>query len=499
MSSVDQPNLVIPLASSYNTRGQNASANVFTNGIDQRKVNSYYETIRNSLTGRATSYLVKRPGVVDSGSTFGTSGQNAYLVSRAPGGVSDGASDAWVFSKSGSDLRASSSTTTTVIMTDSSMTPAYVGMTSLNGTETLVFEATDSAVGVRRTFYSTAIGTFTEITDTDFTSRVQYGNMEFMDGYGFYLSSNNRIYNSDQNTLASWGANNYITKAITQDTGIGGLMRFVNQLLVFGDDTVEVFRNAGNATGSPLVRVPELHQRIGLRPPDRFGGHYYAIIGQRLFFVGRTGGGYITANNAVFAYDGARYEKVSTPAIEKILASDAGTSVNKIAFAGKPALAIAVDAVGATTQRWLMFFPDDNEWFEWNSTVFKPVNSGRWFLGVGSNQHKLYEIQSATDNWQDAGTDYTMTHQFKLPSDGSHRKFMSMCGVIGDTARSTSSLNVSFSDDDWQTSFSMGAIDMTSAKKALFRCGSYSDRGVKLTHTGNTELRLEKFVAKLNA
>ena len=60
---------------------------------------------------------------------------------------------------------------------------------------------------------------------------------------------------------------------------------------------------------------------------------------------------------------------------------------------------------------------------------------------------------------------------------------MDMFGVIGDTARSASSLNVQFSDDDWQTLSAARTIDMTSGDKMLTRCGSYKDRGVRLADT----------------
>ena len=144
-----------------------------------------------------------------------------------------------------------------------------------------------------------------------------------------------------------------------------------------------------------------------------------------------------------------------------------------------------------------MFFPAWKEWFEWTSTVYTPVNNGEWFLGVGSNQHKLNRISRATSNWQDAGTNFTWTHQFKLPATGNNRKFMSMFGVIGDTARSASTLNVQFSDDDWQSVNTARTIDLTSQTKMITRCGSYRNRGVRLEHTANLDVRLESVLARI--
>ena len=144
-----------------------------------------------------------------------------------------------------------------------------------------------------------------------------------------------------------------------------------------------------------------------------------------------------------------------------------------------------------------MFFPEWKEWFEWSSTMYTPVNNGEWFLGTGANQHKIKRISQATSNWRDDGVDFTWTHQFKLPSRSNGRQQMDMFGVIGDTARSASSLNVEFSDDDWQTYSTSRAIDMTSADKKITRCGAFRERGVRLTHTANLDVRIEKALARI--
>ena len=167
-------------------------------------------------------------------------------------------------------------------------------------------------------------------------------------------------------------------------------------------------------------------------------------------------------------------------------------------FAGKEAVAFALDATTATTQRWLMFFPEWKDWFEWQSTVFTPVNGGiGYYLGVGSNQHKIYSISNTTSNWRDAGTDYTWTHQFKMPKKDDATQRLDMFGVKGATSRSTSSLNVSFSTDDWQTMTAARAIDMTESQKFITRCGVFDDLCVRLTHTANLDIRLEQAFARI--
>lgn len=490
------PNLRLNLATSYNARGIQGFTNVVTNALDQRKINSIYQPITNAVTGGQTLYLAKRPGSDNSGQTYGASGQVAYLVHHAPATFGSG-TDVWVFSTNGNDIRASNTTTTTVIQTTAGVHPAYVDRTAISNSDTVVVQLRNGSTGAQRVYYSTAIGTFTEISDTDFTGLSHRGKMEFIDGFGLIADNTAKaIYNSDLNTLSAWSADNYLAKQIVQDD-TQGLARLGQQLICFGTETAEVFFNRGYDVGSPLGRLPEYFSRIGLDSQIVAGyTHYYATLQNRIYFVGREAA---SISLGAYMYDGAKFEKVSTPAIDAILTENSGSnfSVNKITFSGKEAIAFALDATTAATQRWLMFFPAWKEWFEWQSTVFTPVNNGEWFLGTGTNQHLLRRLSRSTSNWQDAGTDFTWTHQFKLPSKGNKRQFMSMFGVVGDTARSASTLNVAFSDDDWQTIKAARTIDMTSANKMLTRCGSYRSRGVRLTHTANLDIRLEQAVARV--
>ena len=496
--SFSKPNLQLPLAASYNVRGIIGATNLLTDGLDQRKINSIYYPVKNALTGATTLYLAKRPGVNLVSGTYGDSGQVAYLVSNTPGLTGSTITDFWVFSKSGDDIRVSNSAaTTTVIATIAGANfPFCTRMTSISGTETLVLQIVGAAGN--RVFYASVIGTWTEITDSDFPVSTLIGTMEFMDGYAFAATNTNRIYNSDINSLSSWQAQNYITKQIQQDIPVG-MTRYGKRLLFFGEETVETFVNAGYPTGSPLQTDPSRFARVGLGRNSVSGNNqwdYAATCNDKLYFISINK----PRNSVVMAYDGSEFSKVSTPAIERVLSGNnaqTALGVVNVSLRGIRGVALILDNTTSATQRMLIYFPDWNDWFEWTSTVFTPVNNGVAFLGVGSNQHKLYMFQLTTDNYRDSGTDYTMTVQFMLPKDGNHRKRMPMCGVAGDTARSASSLNVEFSDDDYQNFSTARAIDMTSQQKMLARCGSFRTRAVRLTHTGNLDCRLEKFLARI--
>lgn len=489
---IDQPNLILPLAASYNTRGATGFTQALTNASDQRKVNCVYEPITNAGTKKTTIYLVKRPGVVDAGTTLGASGQVAYLHAPYPTGI-DTASQFIIFNTSSGSTRASMNNSTTVIE-GGSATPSYVDRTAISGTENIVIQTRLSAGANSNVYFSNSPqGPYTQITSATFPLGTR-GKMEHLDGYAL-ISTNDKVYNSDLNSLANWTATNFISRKAKQDQGIG-LARLNSIIISFGSASMEVFRNAGNAVGSPLESVQSMFQPYGLAKVTVVGmRHYYAQLGQRIYWKGQNPAG-------VFAFDGNSVEKVSTPAIDNILNEAQHYYVSAIGFGGKKAISIGLDLPAATTQRALLFFPDWNDWFEWSSAVFIPQASSRiedLFLGVGANQHKLYQMTTSTKNYRDDGADYTMTHQFKLPTSGNPHQQLRMLGVKGDTAASTttSALTVRLSRDDWQTSSVAGSIDMTKSRKRLTRLGGFEDLGIYLDHTGNLDCRLEQILARV--
>ena len=526
MNQIDEPNVFLPLAASYDERGDDGYTTTVTNGKDQRKVNSMYEYTVNAMSGKQTLRLRKRPGFLDLNVTMGSasSGSVPCLISVPPvstiGGVS---TNAWMFSLDGDSVVMAHSDATSVGVTVVSQSgvgrwPAYVDRTSLSGVQNLVIQCPARGLA-QRVFFSSVWPTFTEITDADFTALSTRGKMEHMDGYALIMESRNRIYNSDSNSLANWTSTSFITKQIEQDVAIG-LARLGRIILAFGAETVEGFYNAGNTSGSPLGRIPQLSKKIGLgyyaldgQTQSGTGRRsYYANVGGKLYFLGAEGQPYPGGMQGlgIYVFDGSSFNRVSTSAIDKILfGSFPGnesvdvTNICGMVVEGKQAVAIALSYPNVATQRWLMYFPEWREWFEWTSTYFQPVSNGPYCIGIGGTA-SVNKLVSGSDpaflGWRDGvSSSYTMTHQFRLPSRGSHRKRMSFAGVIGDTQTSTSALTVEKSDDDYQTfqNLGEGTIDLTKQNKVTHRCGNYRDRAIRLTHSANTDCRLEAFVAKV--
>lgn len=490
-TSTEEPNLILPFATSYNARNIAGYTQVVTNADDQRKINWIYEPVTNGLVESTTIYLAKRPGVADSGSSFGTSGQEAYLMEVAAGALTSAAANRWVFSISGDDIRASDASQTVVIATAAGYEPVYVDKAIFGGNDTVIIQLRNAS-GTQSVYYSTAIATWTQISDADFTGLTHRGKMEFGPGRA-HIMSGNRIYSSDLDSLSAWSATSFITKQVQQDIGTG-LARLGKLYIAFGESTFEVFHDIGNPTGTPLEALPDKFQRFGMASTIVTGmRHYYTVLGQHMFWVSKNPKG-------VFAYNGETVEKVSSLGIDKILAEQQHYHVGLVSFQGQTGIGIVLTSTGDATQRMLVYFPAWKDWFEWTSTVFVPITSSRLttcFLGNGSNGHKLYDISETSNNYQDAGTSITSTIQFKLPSTGNQIKRMPFCGVIGDTAPSADTLSVSWSNDDYQNFSTARTIDMTKMTKMLKTCGSYRDRVMQISHSGTIGCRLEKFIARV--
>lgn len=512
--AVDEPNVILPLAFSYNERGVQGFTHTVTNSEDQRKVNVFYETVRNAATGKGTLTLSKRPGVSKDSNTYGDSSQVPYLIITPPSTSSFGpyGNLPKLFVKRAGNIRVASDSVDSVIFAGgtgaSSYFPAFIDTTRISNVEQFVFQARriDLAAPQQRVWFASSIIAWTEITDADFTSLFHRGKMEHIDGYAFILDKNNIIWNSDTNSLANWTASSFLAKQIQQDYA-QGLARYKNQLLAFGDETVEAFYNAGNTVGSPLGRITQNHERIGLVPTtfaDGVGGgtHYYVSVAAGMFFVGRRAGS--ISSVGVFFYNGQTFDKVSTVYIDKIIGQEtegvAGAysyySINKIGFNGQYGIAIKLTAPSATTQRSLIFFPDLKEWFEWTSDIFSTVNCDDFFLGSGAHADKVYNFTSS-DNWQDDGTSYAWSTQFKLPLNGSSTKFMPMYGVDADTDTVANNLTVEISTTDPQVFSTLGTIDQTQDRKVLFEGGSFTKAWIRLGNTNARPTRIHNWLARI--
>jgi len=348
--------------------------------------------------------------------------------------------------------------------------------TSVSGTATLVIPSTDSTA-----WYYQDGGSATKISDGDFpgnASRTLAGTFAHLDGYAFIMDSTGRIYNSDLNSVTAWTADSYITANSIPDVGIGAV-RHRSTLIGFCREHFDVFRNAGNPIGSPLARVEELSQLIGCASSDAI-----TVVRDTVYWVGSTKG----ANLSLYSYNGGQVQKVSVPEIEAVLtvAGPGNISLTKLGFFGRHFIVVI-----ASSSTYLYCIEEQN-WHEWTGPQLwykaDGVSAGtsivNYAVSKASTSGKVFSLNPAAVVYTDNGAAYTSSIQTaKWDAGTALRKFLSRLDVIGDQTSTT--LNISYTDDDYQTTSAARSVDLSLQRPSLTRCGAFRRRAFILSHTAN--------------
>jgi hypothetical protein len=217
---------------------------------------------------------------------------------------------------------------------------------------------------------------------------------------------------------------------------------------------------------------------------------YYCSVGNVLYFLGKDSKSWHQLS--LMSYNGSSFERVSGIHEERLMADSGTYGVWSVTRHGQSAVAVLLTAPGAATARWLMFFPQWKSWFEWESTVWCPINSGTFFAGV-DDPNKLF---TSSDNvWTDNSVNYQFLTQFRIPSDDDERKIMLECGVQADNAATT--LDCAFNDGGDATYGTARPIDMSSQTKRMRKGGNFRQRYVRLSNTSDKAIRLRNFYAVL--
>lgn len=159
-------------------------------------------------------------------------------------------------------------------------------------------------------------GVLTQITDADYPAETVPGVVS-LDSYIFVMTPKAEIYNSDLQTPAAWNPLNFITAEMEPDSGVA-IAKHLNYVVALGKWSTEFFYNAANATGSPLARLEASSLWIGCA-----SARSVVNIGNNLIWVAKDR----TKGRFVIALEGLTAQRVSTPAIDRILTASTLTTV----------------------------------------------------------------------------------------------------------------------------------------------------------------------------
>lgn len=475
----DKDTLRVPLVGVMTTRDG-------TNDKDQLFYNCVFEDAKNDMTQTKKLFAYKRPGLTELYSQ--TAGEGRGMIYWAITGK--------LYYIIGDKLYSNN----TVIHTLDTTTGPCGFVECYNSTSFVLFLADGTNGHV--------ISTSDTVTHVNATNYPADGNgytgadlptphipqPSFLDGYVFLIeTSTGKVFNSKLTDPGRWrAASDYVTPIMFPDKS-QGLARQANQLVVFKEQTSELYydQGASGATGSPLGRTEQAVLQVGCSSYDSICQNERFVL-----WVGKSH----TGGAAVWQMDGFTNTRVSTAGIERLIQQEdtlSNISANLVRTKGNFLYVMQMPTAGKT----LVYDVDEKMWTVWGYTNPTTQVDGilNWSYGdesatqtyyvLGDTDGKVYYLDP--DVYTDNGVPIkTLLRTHRVDMENNDRKFLHKLTVIGDTQEDSCPVSVQWSDDDYQT-FSVGQqVNMRAGRAVCYRLGSFRRRVFQLTHTANTPFRV---------
>jgi hypothetical protein len=348
-------------------------------------------------------------------------------------------------------------------------------------------------------YYVNLTGTLTQITDTNFppnqTPAVPIvGGVEYLDATFYCMDGNANIYASYPvgNDPSNWTPANTIVAQIESMPAIYLGMQLV-YILACKEFYTEAFYDAGNAAGSPLGEVQGAKMNYGCAL-----ARSVQDVGGDLVWLGATREGTL----CVVQVANAQAKVVSTPAIDRVLESFnlTGGGSTTWSWSAKEGGHRFYGLTNTVANITLVYDLSVGLWYQWTDP------NGNYLPYVGSTSMKingtgksvfLHATSGATFNldirtYGDNGVPFPVDIYTPNYTGGSLRqKTLGRMDIVGDMVTG-STLNVSWSDDDYQTFSSPIALDLGLPRPQVSGLGAFNRRAFHFNHLGNYPFRIEQ-------
>lgn len=334
----------------------------------------------------------------------------------------------------------------------------------------------------------------------------------YIDGYALSCSNYGRLYNSNLGDPSTWTSTNYVTASQSPDWATA-LTSHHNHAVVMGRSSIEFFYNAGLPTGSPFSRRSDIFINTGCHQAGSI-----AKVGDKVFFVAQdfNGAPYVAV------LDNFRVQKISTPDIDRklfqyyIAPSSDYCNGALLDIDGKTFYVLSVttmsgDAAAGAVETFI-YDVELNFWSVWNGAqdaYLKIIDASQGtkvplgsspgtfskqnFVQADLTYTGIYSFFSNQYYDDISGSTANFTVEIVTPKvtgiggQGHRRKFLSELNLMG--KRTTGTVDISYSDDDYATWISAGSVQVNPEKK-LSGLGSFYERAFKIVATTNEDLKI---------
>lgn len=286
--------------------------------------------------------------------------------------------------------------------------------------------------------------------------------------------------------VGDWDPLNFITAQIEPDNGVC-LAKQLVYVIALKQWSTEVFFDAGNAVGSPLAMVQGSKQSYGCASQDSV-----QRIDDVLFWVSTNE----SAQIQVAMMQQLTIVTISTPPIDRLL-KDADLTAGQVMswqlkMDGHSFYIITVKSINLTLAfdivegRWHQWTDSDGNYFPIITSTYD--GSGRHVLQHETDGHLYY---ASSNYFKDGPTEPIQVDIYTPTFDASTRrgKTLNQMEIVGDQ-QVGSLLEISWSDDDYQSWSSPRIANLGQRRPRLPNLGTFSKRAFHFHHAQDTAFRI---------
>ena len=337
--------------------------------------------------------------------------------------------------------------------------------------------------------------TISKITDANYPVLTCKG-AAWLNGTVYVVDTNpaggrNVLRASALNDPLTWPPLNFLATSTASGIAVY-ICNYLTYVAVFTIYGLQMYYDAGNATGLPLSPVQSATWLTGCGNADSV----VQIVDDLYFVSNSKASGY-----AISVLRGLTINKISTPAIDRIVSLQSFSIVSAQGFQTLGHSFYLIEATLSGSSVALAYDITTNTWSQWTSYI---AGAEVGFVGIHClTLNQIYYMQdrisgtclllTSTATQDDVGTvrgtQPIYTRIVTKPYDWGtlKRKFMTAVYFIADTVSTTVAL--SYTDDDYQTFSNPRTIDFSTVKKYGLRFGSSRRRAWQILHTAATTFK----------
>jgi len=341
----------------------------------------------------------------------------------------------------------------------------------------------------------TSLGTFAAISNVNYPAFTVPGSA-YLDGTLYVMDASARIWGSNLNDPTTWSALNVIQAQIEPDRGVAIAKQLI-YVVALKETSTEFFYDAANPVGTPLLPVQNAKIGYGCAYPLSVQN-----IDDVLFWIAKTKEGGLLVGEC----RGMKFQKISTPAIDRLLASvpvNAQVTSMSMRLNEHTYYVIRLPSNFSTPNLFLVYDATERLWYQWNnplgllvSTAYPQAGNGPSVAAMQGTDGSVYNIPQGQVAYYDTAVglvNFPIVTEIITPNFSAGTKIVKVMSRLKFLADQNAGgmLQVRWSDDDYKNWSAWRTVNLAEDFPQLANLGSFRKRALHLRHSSPTPFRLQ--------